>query len=1844
MLALSNILGELVAEYVHAALDGGRECRLVVPGLIDRLAVEIHEFLLSKEIKSYLVIGNDSSPDEEKKWIKPVGLTSRRIGSFVAIACTGQLVHIQDSIRGSGGAIRSLAFSEEWPWVDKGSEAFRFDGPVLDRLVKSWTNIKEEQDWLREFIIKGLVKSTRPCSRRTKLLLEDILGNFNPALYPVLHDVRTKLLFHCGVPCPSQDIPDVGILVNKSNRLCQKVIEHCQKEDDIRGQVRDRIPEVIAAEDERSGVRESIDILLDGIGRSTTSNLGLLSLNSCWSVDRNDTTHWLRLHAARLSDLFSVLEQATPELTYEVLCQRAVKSSNGKVLATFAGETVRIIGHYNIPLDQFIRGSWELQLLYRGRPVVAAALQSPQGTAELLVNTSEQSWRYTKKIPLRIALTCQDELRVDDRLTFHLCGEERPSFVVIEPGFEVIDPSGGGNEETPDKKIEVDEAVQLYLFDCENQEERIFVRDIDGNELDIIGTGQPSIWRCAQRIDPSLEPSGQVILVCTFGNNTAVLCFEAKDVDKGEFTLEDEFRIRLVKMREDRIREIENIFGGESRELFLRLGKLNDPARRRIALAQQMTNRLGWRPLLADLLIPGNGKSASYGDYINYIGSVDGESFKTLSLPDDALALLRVYSEARDAVYSRVLANIDRNPRLEHPVYASHPVFVETHLAEIEHLLVAYLESYRNILTYLQERHRQLEWSQIFVLSHLDSAVHWKDPLKNAFSLVGPWHPLILAKRFMLQSALFTRAQRFLRDSDGKNFRRLCTLLEGIHGFRWLPGISSDDRRLEPLYVSATSDPGWHLAIKTELGSLVSVTELSNLAGLCERLRNNFGLESKLVPAGADDLASSCLSSYLRAFPSRRSLGIRVRGGYSGENIIRAVDRFLHNIEEEGPSHQGLQLPGGIRLFFENPLGQIEDVQWSSPPIYAYHYQDDPSCLSQENPDIYMLPPGQSLSFLPGTENFILPRGLSHESVFSEALTWLTEGQSLVPKSISYDFDADPIMGESLGEKFKGVASQIGALFDRAVSVVRSVGLPQRLDCPWAVTPGEGLDPAILVKYVRDGIARSIQERALWDYRIDISSQQNSFYILSTIPRGFIVQVSGVFGSGNLAGTFIEELGRIGIAIGGEALKSGRHALGVIGLVGAVRLFLGIGGNGLSPLKRIGRCIGFLVPVDSFATFFGQPGSIQPSETKRTDLLAIQIVLPDSPSSKMKIYACGVESKFVSGTFSQSMAQSALAQAQATSLQFQSLSETGLKEGAMPERLGLLALLKFGLRISSPSSPQEIAEWVQIEQEVFQSVLQGRFEYLKADYEAVLVTTEMGLPGVAEVNAFSRGFWIRLNKNHWPAVSDTPQLDSIRQQLANLFDIDECGPAVSQPAEPAPASGEEEASPGTQLPVIPTPAASPVLEFIRPSPSDVAVTVETDIRPLRRILVGVDDGRRSVYYDPQSPVDPLDNLNMMVTGSSGKGKTQFLKYLICQLRNQDKNILILDFKNDFASDSVFTDLARLSKVFVTFDGLPYNPLIPYPIRHPATGELFIQCGQHIAGVASVLKRTYGLGAQQQVAVKNAIVGAFDSMGIQVTGPTRYEESIRFPDFSIVGDALRHDNQAAFNRLDPLFTLGLFRDEYRNNSFHSLVGGSSILDLSQIPSDQIKDTLAQLVVLSAHAYYNSQQQLGTIRQVLIFDEAHRVLNSDYMLRLVRECRAYGVGVILSSQYPSDFPPEISGSMATKVIHGNERDIDRVRAIIQLIGCEGQEASVSSLDRFQAFVDNRHYPHTLIRTMNYPLFLVWSYLREHGASTRDALSGVDGFDTDKLPVMNLVRQLERLGLAEERDGRLILLTQE
>ncbi len=1823
-LVISHVLGELLRQHFQASRKGDRDCRLLGPGLTRRIAGEMHDYLRAEGITSYLVIGQGEKPCKEKCWLRADALTSKRIGSFVVIAVPGQLTRIQDSIRGSGGTIRSPVFSEEWPWVDgEGSESFFFNGPVLHELTQHWSDDKREQDWLKEFTL-SLLTDTRAYPERAQLFLEEILGRFHRDLYPGIPGIEKKFLYHAGVPCPVEGLTNISRLRKQTDRLCRKIVERCQAEEDVREQAKSVIEKNVAPE-KKDEVKHALDSFLDEIGKSSTLELGTLAFHQCWGERVGDDARhcWRVLDAQLLGDLFEVVSEEVKISCDPVPSERVISLEDG--LASFFGEKIDFSVNYHIPGQQFTPGEWQLQVRRLRHIIYTENLEQPEGKKVLELDTGTSIKSYAKEIPLRFVLSHNEKIVASKRIKLHLCGEDRGAFVIVDSGFEVYDAVRPGDEEGTTNNLTVDKPSYLYMFG--HDEDRVSLHGENDVELGLKNLGK-GMWRSEKRVDAGSTPSGSVTSTCKFGELETVLCFEVGDIKKGEFSLEDELRVVISdrKRQDSQCQHLFELFQGKSTEAYPGLGGIDGTSRRRIDLADMLTSSEGWKPLLTDLSKGDHLPSSiePLGNFIAALGQVKGvDSFRYLELPGQARDLLGRYSDAREEVRGAVCSALDEElVSARHPVYASHPIFAEDRAQRLEALLKSYLDAYREILNYIQEEKEKLEWGELFILMYLDCVVNWDDSkseLSTAFFLVGPWHPLVLARRFMVQAALFYRARRLLQGQDGKDFRNLAALLGNVQGFKWLPGISGEDQSIVPVYVTATSDPGWHLAL-----NLQKWQQLDSPEKIISMVQKNMGLELaiNMGMGGDNNLAVTCLFRYLQAFPSRRSMGIQVRKGYEGGEIVKTIDNYIHT--DEGLTEEGQKIPGGVRLYLEEHLENDVEASWTNPPFHVYHFEKETECLERNHPDIYLLPPVDELAFQECDQQTGIPRGRGLGAVFSRQLSWLTEGQDQVPTSIVYEHDLEPgddrESAVDIGVAFLNTVGHVGAMLGQPMARRCKVDFSDRLEAPWVVVPGHAVDPASLVKYVRDGADRKIQSgRALWDYHLHLEGHGNSYFVLSTIPKGFEITVKGFFNR-DIASDFITDLGRIGIAIGGEALRSGRHALGIVGLIGAVRLLTSGTQDNPAPLQASDEYIGFIVPVDAFSSFFGQGGS----EThKRADLLAVQLVFPGPGTSTLRISTCGVEAKLVSSrAYRPQEAQEALQQAKASCDEFKKLVEISRGEGGMPERLALLNILSFGLRITSPSETEEIGSWIEKEKTVYEKILKGDYEYLDLRYPGLLVSTEGGLPGNAEAKEWGPGLWARLTREHWPGISDSPSIKDIRKVLYKLF------------------HGPEK----IQSPVVPEPESRFDYSSREEQETSYAGFMFAEGKvdaSLKKIFIGVNDTGDAVHYDPRSSQEPLENLNLMVTGSSGTGKTQFLKYLVHQLRKQGKNVLIIDMKNDFANDKVFCRKAGLDSIFVNFDGLPINPLIPYPVEHPETKEQVMQCGQHVSSVSSIFQRVYGLGAQQQVAVKNAIAHEFDTCGIPSTGNVPFRPEPNFPDLSGVGASLKSNNLAAYNRLDPLFTLDIFRPEAKNKSFRELVNRSSVLDLSAIPSDDIKSALAQLVVLSSHAYYNAQPQSGNIRQFLVFDEAHRVLQSEYMTRLVRECRAYGVGTILSSQYPGDFPGEISASMATKVLHGNGRDAKRVKGIVRLLGCENKHKEVENMEPFQALVGNRHFPHVLMHTMHYPLYLVWARLQEIGGETTvEELAQAEGLDTSKLAIPNLVKQLCQMGLARQQ-GEIVSL---
>lgn len=397
--------------------------------------------------------------------------------------------------------------------------------------------------------------------------------------------------------------------------------------------------------------------------------------------------------------------------------------------------------------------------------------------------------------------------------------------------------------------------------------------------------------------------------------------------------------------------------------------------------------------------------------------------------------------------------------------------------------------------------------------------------------------------------------------------------------------------------------------------------------------------------------------------------------------------------------------------------------------------------------------------------------------------------------------------------------------------------------------------------------------------------------------------------------------------------------------------------------------------------------------------------------------------------------------------------------------------------------------------------------------------------------------------------------------------------------------------------------STPIVDFVS-NGLDINLTTQNTSNRIYsnnlNVVFGKDDSNREVIYYPKGKGNsPLPNYNIMVTGSSGKGKTQFIKSFIYQQGKKDTSFTIIDFKNDY-SDNEFCDLCNLKKVSVKLQGIPYNPLIPRLVKDEDSGEKYYDVSEHINGICSVLGSTFELGIQQEAQLKRAIREVFKVSGLETKGTLTYEVGMSFPTFNEVGDYLDSGDkefEKLYNRLDPLFDLNLFPDKYKNTGFDNVISESYIIKVSDIQNDKIKNAIAKLIVVSAHGYYLGSEHKSNVSKYFVFDEAHRILDSSFVEKFIRECRAFGVGVLLSSQQPDDFPDDVLGQLATKIIHGNEGIAKLTKKIKDLISFSQDDRYINNLQTFEAIVNNQDYNNFIIKTLAWPQLMIIEAVKEY-----------------------------------------------
>jgi DNA phosphorothioation-dependent restriction protein DptH len=259
----------------------------------------------------------------------------------------------------------------------------------------------------------------------------------------------------------------------------------------------------------------------------------------------------------------------------------------------------------------------------------------------------------------------------------------------------------------------------------------------------------------------------------------------------------------------------------------------------------------------------------------------------------------------------------------------------------------------------------------------------------------------------------------------------------------------------------------------------------------------------------------------------------------------------------------------------------------------------------------------------------------------------------------------------------------------------------------------------------------------------------------------------------------------------------------------------------------------------------------------------------------------------------------------------------------------------------------------------------------------------------------------------------------------------------------------------------------------------------------------------------------------------------------------------------------------VSKVrFLDFHGLDFNPLQVID-RGSRTGHL---------DVAGALRDIFAaiypeIGDIQGERIRRAIKESFIEQGWE--DPNAEIANLMEPPFRRFLDILRADPKpdrglkTLLGRLEELDDYGFFKP---GENSETLWGSEqpTVIRIHTTQNDNLQKAFASLIFYGLYKDMFRRGIQQRITHAVVFDEAHRAARLRLVPTMAKECRKYGISLVLASQEAKDFNISLFSAIANYlVLRLNETD---AKALVRNVSSSDQERTlvdrIKQLDRFKA----------------------------------------------------------------------------
>jgi DNA helicase HerA-like ATPase len=409
-----------------------------------------------------------------------------------------------------------------------------------------------------------------------------------------------------------------------------------------------------------------------------------------------------------------------------------------------------------------------------------------------------------------------------------------------------------------------------------------------------------------------------------------------------------------------------------------------------------------------------------------------------------------------------------------------------------------------------------------------------------------------------------------------------------------------------------------------------------------------------------------------------------------------------------------------------------------------------------------------------------------------------------------------------------------------------------------------------------------------------------------------------------------------------------------------------------------------------------------------------------------------------------------------------------------------------------------------------------------------------------------------------------------------LFGPDTLPDKPPQMAVPPVAPPPPETSSPPDGPEPPTPAltesertapAGAASETVAAAPGDPPSAVAEPVR----VRLGLSRGDEPVVWAPSLRGNP----HLMIIGLPGMGKTTCLINLCRQLQAGGITPIVFSYHDDIDEGltDLFPSIARHDCRDLGFN--PMRIVEPGPVAH-------VECAGQLRDIFQAIFPD--LGDLQLEQLRGAIKQSYEAAGWG--GANAAGRVPAFRDFLQRlrrGDKPDTRTKTLLARLTELDDFGFFS---------AAEGDASLLDaatprlirIHAVANDVVQRAYASFVLYRVYQDMFRRGRQERMTHAVIFDEAHRASRLKLLPTMAKECRKYGLALIVASQEARDFDAGLFAAIANYLVL-RVTDAD-ARAMARNVAPSDQERRIAdrlkNLPKFEAlfFTEGQRQP-TLLR---------------------------------------------------------------